>query len=278
MKKIQVLIPTMILLIACSSYTIKVKLTGRSVTQTLQIDNDYSEIDVSRAINVFMSDSVSMAYVEADEALIQYFQYKIKGNSLVLTMRENINFESSGNKKSSVKVYLPFKDGINDIKLSGASSFECSNPLSVNEMSIELTGASSLKSDIIAKSVVTDIAGASKHYGYVEARKLIMDFSGASKYDGTLNSDNASISVSGASDVNFDGIVGKLRLKLSGASHLDGREITDLNAEISGASHADVDCSGTIKCEVSGASKLIYSGNASIEDIDSSGASVVRKK
>ena len=54
--------------------------------------------------------------------------------------------------------------------------------------------------------------------------------------------------------------------------------LLDLNADISGASHADVDCNGTIKCKVSGASKLIYSGNASVEDIDSSGASVVRKK
>ena len=278
MKKIQVLILTMILLIACSSYAIKVKLTGKSVTQTLQIDGNYTEIDVSRAINVFMSDTVSMAYVEADEALIQYFQYKIKGNCLVFTMRENISLESSDNKKSSIKVYLPFKDGIKDIKLSGASSFVCGNPLSVDDLSIELTGASYLKGDVISKSIIANISGASKHYGYVEARKLIMNFSGASKYDGTLNSDDASISVSGASDIRFDGIVEQLRLKLSGASHLEGRQITDLNADISGASHADVDCSGTIKCKASGASKLIYSGNASIEDIDSSGASVVRRK
>lgn len=278
MKKVQVLILTILLLIACSSYTVKVKLNGKSVTQTLQIDDNYTEIEVNRAINVFMNDTVSMAFVEADEALIQYFQYKIKGNCLVLTMRENISLESSGNKKSSVKVYLPLKDGINDIKLSGASSFVCGNPLSANELSIELTGASYLKGDIIAKSIKAEISGASKHDGYVEARKLIMNFSGASKYDGTLNSDNASINVSGASDIRFDGIVDQLRLKLSGASHLEGRQIADLNADISGASHADVDCSGTIKCKVSGASKLIYSGNASIENIDSSGASVVRKK
>ncbi len=277
MKKIEVIILTMILLIACSSFTVKVKLTGKSVTQTLQI-GDYTEIVVSRAVNVFMSDTVTMAFVEADEALIQFFQYEIKGNSLVLTMKGNINIESSGNKKSSVKVYLPYKDGIKDINLSGASSFECSNPLSVNELSVELTGASCLKSDIIAKGIVADITGAGKLNGYVEARKLIMDFSGASKYDGRLNADNASISASGASDIKFDGIVGQLRLKLSGVSHVDGGQITDLNADISGASHADVDCSGTIKCKLSGASKLLYSGNATIEDIDSSGASVVRKK
>ena len=88
------------------------------------------------------------------------------------------------------------------------------------------------------------------------------------------------VDTSGASKIKLDGQTASLSVEVSGASRVDAETLEAGNAHVdaSGASHANVFVTGKLVSEASGASKISYTGNPTIVEKKTSGASKVFNK
>lgn len=127
---------------------------------------------------------------------------------------------------------------------------------------IDLSGAASLTSEDVLKSETLEI-----------------DASGASDIELKLDTEKLEADFSGASKVEFSGRAKKVEIDASGATVYQALELETENCEIdsSGAAVARIWVTGTLGLEASGASSIRYKGSPSIDIINISGASSVRK-
>ena len=150
-----------------------------------------------------------------------------------------VSFSLRGNNTLQARITLPELTGL---KLSGASRGTISGFKSAKELALEVSGASSLKGDIEAG-------------------------------DATLN-------VSGASNVTLKGAARNVDLEVSGASKADLADfaVADARVNLSGASKATVNAEGKLDVTASGASALSYLGHPTLGNVNTSGASTIRRK
>ncbi|NQT73753.1 MAG: DUF2807 domain-containing protein [Chloroflexi bacterium] len=115
--------------------------------------------------------------------------------------------------------------------------------------------------------------------GFISDHDLDINISGASKVSGNIVASDTDFDISGASKLNLEGSGENLKVKTSGASDVDLGDFIakDVDISLSGASDGTVNLNGTLEADVSGASKLRYYGNPTMGDIDTSGASSIKK-
>lgn len=111
--------------------------------------------------------------------------------------------------------------------------------------------------------------------------KATIVVSGASELDAkNLNIDSLYVYCSGASETNLVGLAKYLDAEVSGASELDAEKLISENSviHVSGASSAEVNTLKSLSGKVSGASSVEYVGNPATMQVESSGASSIKKK
>jgi len=145
----------------------------------------------------------------------------------------------SGNKK--LKAYISFKQ-IDELHVSGACDVFTSGEIRANDLEINLSGASDLKTKVSV-------------------------------------SNRLHVDLSGASDITVQGSSTELSIEASGASSFKGYDLlTDnCNARASGASDIKITVNKELNAHVTGASDVHYKGEATIRDLHSSGSSSVSK-
>lgn len=238
----------------------KVKLSGVTVTRTLPISGTYTEIDVSNAIEVQITDSVDQLTVTADSCVIKYLNISVVNNKLVVALKKNTLWI-----ESTIKVCLPYQPGVNSIDLSGASICRLDKPITLDDFELELSGASSF-------------------IGNVAAHKINAELSGASSVEGTLVASIADVEASGASSLYVDGNIEALEVELSGASEWEPNQTSNkevfagrITGDVSGASEMHAISDGTIAVHLNGASILRYRGGANTTSSEISGGSTIEK-
>jgi len=124
-----------------------------------------------------------------------------------------------------------------------------------------------------------DVSGAGQVHlsGDLSGQKVDLTVSGAGGLDGTVHVDEVSVELSGASNVKLSGTAGRLVVKESGASDLEGDQLQagDLVINLSGASSAAVSVTDTISAGLSGASSLRYRGTSQFIRREVSGGSSI---
>ena len=139
-----------------------------------------------------------------------------------------------------------------------------------------------LKVTIYYKSIdEIDLSGAASIYSddVVKTESLEIDASGASDIELKLDTDYLEADFSGASKVEFSGRAKSVEVETSGATVYRAIELETESCELdaSGAAVARIWCTGELSLEASGASSVRYKGSPSIDLINISGASSVRK-
>ena len=116
--------------------------------------------------------------------------------------------------------------------------------------------------------------------GFSSTEDLNVAVSGASRVTGDITAGNVQFGISGASTIQLEGSADNMDATASGASHLNLDDFVVNNADdnLSGASSGTVNLDGRLDANLSGASNLWYIGEPAMGDIDTSGASAVRKK
>lgn len=199
---------------------------------------NFHAIRVSDAfqIKLTQSNEEKVAVSAADKDDLQYITVKVANGVL------KIDWDSKkwrrGNRK--LKAYISFKN-IDEFKASGACNVEIVDILKVNELKIDLSGASDLK-------------------GKLDAQKVLIE-------------------LSGASDAKLSGSVSNVKIDASGASSFKGFEFVAEYCDVkaSGASGIKLTVSKELSADASGASDINYKGAGVIRDIKTSGASSVSR-
>ncbi|HAG15631.1 MAG TPA: hypothetical protein DCG69_03775 [Bacteroidales bacterium] len=132
--------------------------------------------------------------------------------------------------------------------------------VSIDELTI--SGAAELSSEDVLKSADLEI-----------------EASGASEVVLQLDTDLLDAEISGASQLKLSGRATVVIAEASGASDYIALELEadSYDMDASGASHAKIWVNSKLNLEASGASSVLYKGNPSIDIIDLSGASSVKK-
>ena len=132
--------------------------------------------------------------------------------------------------------------GLTGVELSGASHGNIAGFRSSEDLSVDISGSSSLMGDIEAGDVRADLSGSSE-----------ATLSGAGE--------NLTIDASGSSELN-----------------LSDFPVADTKVDASGASSVSVNVSGRLDVSASGSSNVYYLGNPNLGTIDTSGSSSVEAK
>ena len=148
---------------------------------------------------------------------------------------------------------------LEQLRLSGAVRFTCSDTLKAPALSVKLSGASDI-----------NIA--------MNNRRAEWEVSGASKITADIVAERVFINISGAGKANLSGKSPYVGFKLSGASKIDAGDFAadTVSANLSGSSRISVHADKYLDIHASGASLIEYSGTP-VTDISTSGASKVRR-
>ncbi len=202
----------------------------------------FEALNVSGAIDVYVSQGTENAVAVSattDDARNRIKTTVSNGVLRIWFEGSGMNWRSWTNTKS--KAYITVKN-LNKIVVSGASNIKITDILKVEQLRVELTGASDCRGKIEADNLMIDVSGASS-----------MIFSGTSK--------NAKLEASGASSI-------------KGYDHS-----TDFcTSEASGAASIRITVNKELKATASGASSIYYKGEGVGKEIESSGGSSIRKK
>lgn len=222
---------------------------------------NFTSIRVSNAIELYISQSnkTEVAVSAKSEEYRNRIITEVNGGTLIIRMADN-KWWKWGNEDYRIKAYVSVKD-LYAITASGATNIKIVNGLSSEKLKINLEGASDLKGDIKAGTLMADLSGASSFKGTVQANAFSLKGSGACAFEVSGSGDDLIADVSGASSVKmYDYLV-------KGAS-----------VSASGASSVKLNVSDFLKLNATGASSIDYKGAAVIKDMKSSGASSVRRR
>jgi hypothetical protein len=223
--------------------------------------SNFTSIRVSNAIELYISqsDKTEVAVSAKSEEYRNRVITEVNGGTLIIRMADN-RWWKWGNEDYRVKAYVSVKD-LYAITASGATNIKIVNGVSSEKLKINLEGASDLRGDIKAGTLIADLSGASSFKGTVQANAFSMKGTGACAFEVSGSGDDLILDVSGASSVKmYDYLV-------KGAS-----------VDASGASSVKINVSGILKLHATGASSIDYKGAAAIKDMQSSGASSVRHR
>lgn len=209
---------------------------GDPTTRNYPINGSFTELEVSNAFHVTVSDQVTDVVVTVDDLAHDRVVVKVINGELHIGFKPNTGYNGT-----TAKAIIPATANLRSVDLSGASSF---------------TG------DLNGKDVNIDLSGASHFNGNLYGQDVDIDLSGASHINGNLvNVDKIDLGLSGASVAILNGLCqNKMDINLSGASHLDASllETPSVHGSMSGASIADVTVCSNLNVSLSGASILNY--------------------
>jgi hypothetical protein len=110
---------------------------GKVTTQTRNVENNFSKIDVSRGLNVIIEQSNSYSVeVEADQNLQEHITTRVENGTLFITSDENIDEAKARN----IRVKLP---SLSAIETSSGSSASSNGILTGTEISVKTSSGSS---------------------------------------------------------------------------------------------------------------------------------------
>jgi hypothetical protein len=195
----------------------------------------FNAIRISGAFDLILSQGPTQSVtVKADENLMPIIRTEVKGDELIIENTKPIH------NSHEMKVYVIVKE-LKKIDISGAVDMETAGKLTLDELTIDGSGASDSKMEL-------------------DVRKLDIDCSGGSKLKFSGTATNVKMDVSGAVDIYAYDL-------LTETFHLN----------ISGAGNAQINVSKELSAEISGAGSVRYKGKPEKISEDVSGAGSIKK-
>lgn len=225
-------------------------------TRGYDISGNYSKVRVESTFEVIVSDTVSQAMVTIKSSAHENVSVTVEDGVLriALTGRPKL--------KERPQAIIPPNAHLQEIFVTGASSFSTPYTISADEVKVDVGDASKFCGNLAAKKVVIDLSGASRFEGSVETGKIDYVSRGAS-----------TALITGSAFV-------QMLLDMTEASDLDGKnfEAKRIKGSMDGASSALINCSHSLRVDVRDASTLIYGGDPREIDCPFQAPAVVRHR
>jgi hypothetical protein len=269
-----------VLLFVIAGFSISAQNVVHDANAQIRKVDPFTKIRVSSAISLYLSqgNTQGVAVSSEDESVTSKIITEVKNGVLKIYV-ENGAWNGWNWSNKHLKAYVTFTT-LEMLDVSGASNVELTDPINVEDLDLELSGASNMKGAIKAGRVEFDLSGASNSHIDFSASSFKLSETGASNFKGTINCPETDFDLSGASVVDVDGTTNNLDIDASGASSFKGNDFTasSCKVEATGASSANINVSKEIQATASGGSNIHYSGSAAITNLDVSGGSSVKKK
>lgn len=205
-----------------------------------EVTESFTKVHISGALYVELSQGKACSILIEPETAKDLVQVEIQNGTLYLK-----NTPEKKDRKEKVVIRVCVKD-LDELHMSGATSLMSPHQLGLDQLSLDMTGASNASLNL-------------------KVSKLKGDFSGASNVEIAGTCESVDLDISGAAQAQLGDLsVKKAKIDNSGAGHLEISVSENLKADGSGAS--------VTYYQVEGAS-----GNVSI-DIETSGSATVKKK
>ncbi len=210
-----------------------------NLTTENQYFSDFTSVEVGSGFEAEISESSSYSIaITADDNLFDYIEVSKTGNTLTIRLKWWYSYQ---NPTLRAKITLP---NLHTLELSGGTHGTIEAFSASHEFAVELSGGSWLTGDF-------------------------------------TTSEDAEFTLSGGSQVkNLEGGANDLTVSASSGSHLDLSDFHVRNADVdlSGGSQVTINLDGQLDADVSGGSSLLYIGDPTLGDINTSGGSTIRKK
>jgi hypothetical protein len=207
--------------------------------------SSFRSIRIEDGIDLYLNQSgtEAVAVSAASDEIRDKIRTEVQDGELKIYFAEHGKWWKHMNNRK-MKAYVSCKT-LKKLEAAGASDVYLNGMLNVDELSINMSGASDLKGK----------------NGEIRAMKM-------------------DLVLSGASDAIMKGAVSSLKVRASGASDLKGYELTTDNcdADASGASDIMITVNKALTAKASGASGVHFKGDGVINDLKTSGASRVSRK
>lgn len=209
----------------------RIRGNGTIVTENREAGT-FNAVHVSGNADLYVKqDSVNSVKVEADENLLEHIIIDVHDGTLRIRPRDGANLKPS----RSIKVYVS-GPSISNFKASGACDIISENKItSSDKISIQLSGASDVKMELMAPDVKAELSGAGSITLWGQTKNFIVDGSGSTDikcFD--LQSENTNVEISGAGDAEVFASV-QLDIRVSGAGDVKYKGNATVNKQISGA-------------------------------------------
>ena len=208
---------------------------------------------------------------------------------LEMKMDKKIQKTLKNGRMPRIEVYLEM-DEISALDVSGAASVSFEGEFKGEDLDIELSGASKIKSFNVkgqslrficsgasngtiegnfSGDVDLVISGASRLNCAGNGKNVSAQVSGASRLTLEGNFSDADVACSGASSAQMEGNAKTAEFECSGASRIEAKDFVtkDLRADLSGASKAEVHATSNLVYTISRACKIVYHGDAVLKNL-----------
>jgi hypothetical protein len=212
----------------------RVRGSGKVVTKDVAVAS-FTRLQVSWGFAVTVAVGQPSLKLRIDDNLDRYLDVGVEGDTLRIGL-QRVSSVSDATLQATVTA-----PSLAQVQGSGSSRVQLQDRLAVDELRVELSGASRL--------------------------------------DGPVDLTSATAALSGASQLELSGRAGSVNASASGASHLvlQQLQVDALEVSLSGASNAEVSVRRTISASLSGASSLRYRGSPTLARQDVSGGSSVTR-
>ena len=238
---------------------------------------NFDEIKVSRAIRLIVEErTTGNIIVRAPQSVVPYVSLTVSNGTLYATLLSGTPV--SRNSNVIAEVYVPYNGKIKEIKTSSAARVIVKPTISCNELDLEASGASVIEIKAGVQECSIEVSGASTIKAEVAADELDMEVSEASVATISGHISEGEIEVSGASTFKGDKLrASTLDLACSGGSKATALAVA-CSAKASGASTIEVECLQHLNASASGVSSITYSGDCALNITSRTGASSIHKK
>jgi hypothetical protein len=236
----------------------------------------FSKVESDGSINVFINKANAFEVkVEADDNLIPYIVTEVKGNALVVRMKDNVNIRNA--RKMTVYVSMP---KLTALATRGSGSINSEGKFSGDEIVVKTQGSGSINFSFDGKSgvIATHGSGSIKFTGSISKVEIGTHGSGGIKAQ--LESEAAHLSVGGSGSVNISGSAKDVVAEVQGSGSIDGYNFMtkNVNAIVQGSGSCNLSISESLNGKTHGSGGINYKGNATVVTSESTGSGKIRKQ
>jgi hypothetical protein len=237
---ILVLLFSLAILAGCRSKGSSIAISGSGTLVSIDKElSDFSRLEFSHSFRLnAVRGEVFSVVIRVDDNIAEHLDVSKKGSRLKVGLNPSKSYNIK-NATMQAWVTLPELTGVH---LSGSSYATLSGFESSADLSVELSGSSSVEGEIICRDARFDLSGSSHVVLVGSSRNLTVDASGSSIVD------------------------------------LAEFLATDADVDISGSSTVTVNASGKIDAEASGVSRIFYLGDPTLPRIKTSGSSSIARQ
>lgn len=135
---------------------------------------------------------------------------------------------------------------------------------------------------VMPKLTGLDLSGGTRTTitGFASDSELDINLSSGSVLRGDIQAGDTKIDASGAGRLDLNGSANRLHVEASGTSRVDlsNFSVREATVEASGGSKVSLNASGTLNAEASGGTQILYAGNPTLGQIDTSGGAQIKPR